>query len=78
MFQTCGPKQLKLFLPNITEFRVWIISSFFLLFILFLLLNKFSMNEELRSLRLLKISEAIVLSLRTSIEHLSDLFNKVL
>ena len=36
------------------------------------------MNEGLRSLRLLKVSKPIVLSLRTSIEHLSDFFNKVL
>ena len=41
--------------------------------------NFFFMNEVLRSsLRLLKSSKAIVLSLRTSTEHLSDFFNKVL
>ena len=36
------------------------------------------MNEGLSSLRLLKIYKAIVLSLLTSTEHLSDFSNKVL
>ena len=63
MFQICGPKHLKLLLPKVTVFRVWIIRSFFLLITLFLLLNNYLMNEGLRSLRLLKISIAIVLSL---------------
>ena len=78
VFQMYGPKHLKLFLQNVTVFRVWIIRSYFLLFTLFLLLNNSSMNEGLRSLRFLKNSKAIVLSLRTSIEHLSDFSSKVL
>ena len=75
VFQMYGPKHLKLLLQNVTVFRVWIIRSYFTLF---LLLNNSSMNEGLRSLRFLKNSKAIVLSLRTSIEHLSDFFSKVL
>ena len=49
VFQISGPKHLKLLLPNVTVFRVWIIRSFFLQFTLFLLLNNHLMNEGLRS-----------------------------
>ena len=45
---------------------------------MFLLLNKFFMKEGLRSLRLLKIAKAIVLSPCTCIEHLPDFFDNVL
>ena len=76
VFQICQPKHLKLLLPNVTVFRAWIVRSFFLPFILFLLLNNYLMNEGLRLLRLLKISEVIVLRLHTSIEP--DFFSKVL
>ena len=76
VFQICQPKHLKLLLPNVTVFRAWIVRSFFLPFTLFLLLNNYLMNEGLRLLRLLEISEVIVLSLRTSIEP--DFFSKVL
>ena len=73
MFQICGTKH-----PNSNYYfqtlQYFMYGSFVLLFILILSLNKFFMNEELRSLRLLKISTAIVLSLRTSIQHLSDLY----
>ena len=78
VFQIYGPKHLQLLLPNVTVFRLWIIRSFFLLFALFLLLNNSLMYEGLKSLRLLKISKAIVLSFRSSIEHLSDFFSKAL
>ena len=70
-----GNKHLKLLLPNVTVFRVWIIRSFFLLFTLFLLLNNSLMNK---GLKIWKISKVIVLSLRTSVEHLSEFFRKVL
>ena len=62
MFQICGPKHLKLLLPNVTVFSC-MDNKIFLLITLFLLLNNYLMNEGLRSLRLLKISIAIVLSL---------------
>ena len=57
---------------------VYRLQGHFLLFILFLLLNKFFMNEGLRSLRLSIISTVIVLSLCPSIEHLPGFFNKPL